>query len=209
MASKDRVIVESKHDALALRWLQMAAVTDKSRPVLTGMHLRDGAVEAADGFRVHVVRGMLEPLSEFEDDVIIRINDKLYKSGGRVYGAEVVEGNYPDISSVYPRGKLHAAIPINAEYLRDALEVPTDAACRMVTLKVYEDGPIVVEAQEGHYALVMPMHPGTVGAGVRDEVSQEVEQGFLDSCLMDWIRENRPDVFDEAWEAVEGEQDEV
>lgn len=163
-----KIKVENKQDALDLRWVQLALPDPDSeiRPYLRGIKKRsDGNIESTDGYRIH--QGPTpEPLDVEEigvDDVVqIKGGEALYKSAGREYlAAKIDNERYPDTDQFFPSGEPIAAIHINKEYLKDALEMPSNALLNRVIIKVYQESNphvLVVEDPEGKYtACVMGM----------------------------------------------------
>lgn len=162
----DQVITREKQDALTLRWLQLATDGSKKsygnpgykREPLSGLHVKNGKAEAADGYRIHQ-SVTPEPLEDFEGIVRVREGKGLHKTPGRVYKAEKVDGVFPDTRQIFPRGKPQSVIAIKAKYLREALDMPNLNPADMVVIKAYRSShPVLVEAQDGKSrALVMPM----------------------------------------------------
>jgi len=166
----DTIVVKEKQDAATLRWLQMAAATEKSRggferPILSGMKVDNGRAVAVDGFRMHVA-STPELLEDFEGE-IVRINEGkgIAKGANRVYSAEVVEGNYPDWKQIVSGDETpQSVIAFNSKYLREALGMPQDTDWQfkdnIVTLRIYKStAPVTVTSKGGNYqAVVMPIH---------------------------------------------------
>jgi len=156
----DVLRVEKDKDAQALYWLQLA--TDKSahgdRQVLSGINVKDENAEACDGYRYHSTPKP-DALEEATGKVVI-LNDgkKMYKSTGRLYATEEVEGVYPDMDKCHPEHHQQPVVKINvlAKYLKEALEMPA----KKVTITVYDSTqPLLVESKDGEYqALIMPRH---------------------------------------------------
>ena len=71
----------------SLKWLESAAATKDSRPVLTAGYISNGAACAADGFRLHVVWGFKH-----------RDNWITFKKTAR----DATNGRFPDVWAVIP-----------------------------------------------------------------------------------------------------------
>lgn len=166
------------------------------RPVLSCIHIRNGSAYAADGFRAMAVDLPVEsvdadaplniPAKSLADAVkslgrnserrtveIVQDGDAVTLATGlATFGADTVDGTYPDIESVFPRSEPVASISVNATLLSDVLDAMSKAGVgqNLVTLHIHgerghDNGRIVVsgyvcdtpDCERAIRAVVMPM----------------------------------------------------
>jgi hypothetical protein len=205
----EQLVVMTKEDAGALRWLMLATAREKDRPVLRCLHLNKeaGLVEAADGFRIHRHLGVPDCMADLEDGLWL-VNDgkTTYKEKGRAYPLERLDGTFPDVDAIWPDGTLHAAFSCHPEYVQDAMEMPTNGSYSVVNVKARTYSvPFEVESTDGKCrALIMPVHPAGDLKGVSNAVLDALEHGPVGK----WIKQNRPETYRAAVAAMAREAEE-
>jgi len=149
------IVKGNKQESTLIRWVQKAAAKDETRPVITGINVADGTITGVDGFRMHAAK-----TPECLQDTTGIVRGKV-PSGNFVAELTEVEGKFPNMDQVMPKGPVQFAIAVNAKYLKEALagmdpERPT--ILRFFTPR----GAFEVfghdKAENELYALVMPMH---------------------------------------------------
>jgi hypothetical protein len=211
----DRLIIEDKKDAEALRWVQFAVCADPDRPRISGMYIHNDDdkqfIAGVDGFRMHLWHDVPTPLSEVLSGSILRINHgcDIAKGGWRVYPCKKIDEDFPAIDQIKPRGRLRAVFTGSPRFLRNALDVPQRGKQSFVVIRVYgPEDPLIIESLSerrvvGH-AVVMPMHWGL--ANQEDKtLAEKITTARRAQVELEWIREHYPDVAMEAEEKAKGE----
>lgn len=169
-----RVTIRGNGDqSQVLRWL-LRATADDSRPVLEGIHLTDGWAIATDGRRLFAVQAdelgeVMAPAAECQakneaaDDgrsIASWRTDKI-PAGEFVADLEAVEGTFPDVNRVIPRGREHKAqVTLNVDFLADLAKYGAHGQVTLLIGEPSEPVEVLYRTDDGHkrYALIMPMH---------------------------------------------------
>ena len=159
------VVELDKASNQTLRWVQKATANKSdNRPILQGVYV-DGAILAADGFRIHAAPRPHMVSDELEGKIL---DFGKIPARAEQVEAEEVEGRWPDYSVIVPRDEPDFEIWCNAQYLIDALRGMTNGIKR-VRIAVHNQtslngGTIQIievhgEGPDGQaaYALVMGM----------------------------------------------------
>lgn len=147
----------TKDESLRLRWVQKAVSKGEGRPTLTGMYVKGENVYGTDGYRVHSTKAAIGML--VVDDTILK--GKI-QGGDFVSDLEILEGQYPDLSTFAKDEPPVFEIFVNSKYLLDILS-GMNGSVRLafwgnnLPMEVYgktkDDIPC--------HGLLMPMHVGT------------------------------------------------
>ena len=142
-----------------LRWLYKAASKDKAaRPILTGLHVTNGAIVATDGYRLQAIE---TPAALREMDGQTVTPDGLTAKAEEVTFAPVdTDQQFPDYSVLMPKHDPILEIAVNGKMLREALEGMTGESS--VLLRFWSPtSPLEVHGkatdESRTYALIMPM----------------------------------------------------
>ena len=152
----NKIIVQDNDESKVVSWVQLACSKDEARPILTGISVEDGRMIGCDGFRVHET-GTTPTLERFKGK-IVKLLSKV--SPNKLVEVEEVEGKYPDIDMVYPKGNPKFRIAVDAKYLSDALSLVSKAKDnfdRKVVLDFYGDTSPIILKMGDYKALVMCM----------------------------------------------------
>lgn len=142
-----------------LRVIRCACAPDESRPVLTGVCMRNGEMAAADGFRLHVVKNtelldfgkhfimpfrsidillrLFKGCNEIEFSHIIKGNEidaVVFRGDNRTLYTQVIKGTYPDYTQLIPKDYLtHASFssPVMSQRLRLLDEIGLSGIARL------------------------------------------------------------------------------
>lgn len=153
------VIKGAKEESLRLRRLAKNASGDSARPILAGLHVRNGATWATDGFRAVAVPTP-DCLADREGQTL---DPNPIPAGDFLAEAEAIEGEYPAIDQVMPEIE-GPSIILNASFLRDICELAGTNTPIRLTITTDERGQNMAVLQtsedgaEPLYAVVMPMH---------------------------------------------------
>jgi hypothetical protein len=143
----DKFVRIKKSLGRLLYWLDRARSRDLARPILgqfyVGDYFGEGSVVTADGFRLHIVKGLNKREKEEDDvkppapgelddfDEFLYVDSGMYSFRTNIQVANHInemvrrEGNFPDASAIPPskmKGmKPVAVVALNPTYLRDAV----------------------------------------------------------------------------------------
>ncbi|NMC45957.1 MAG: DNA polymerase III subunit beta [Chloroflexi bacterium] len=115
----------------AVRQVSFAASTDEARPVMLGVHWKDGYMAATDGFRIARVKApegieALVPASSWVEAVkhyagavhIQARNGQLaMDDGDTLFASQLIEGNFPDYKAIIPKSFKHVVRFTRSELL--------------------------------------------------------------------------------------------
>lgn len=159
----------TKKESRLMRWLAKAQA-GKDRPILTAFHRRNGIAVSCDGFRLHAapVPGCLQEVPETNYELGQANYRGKIKAGDFEADLDEVEGTYPDIAQIMPKGEPVAEFAVNPKYLREALAGFNTV---VVVVRIYDEtswndalGPITVHGViDKRFALVMTtaLHTGS------------------------------------------------
>lgn len=155
----------TKEESQLMRWLAKAQAGE-DRPILTTFHRRNGVVVSCDGFRLHAapVPSCLQEAPETNELGQVNYRGKI-KAGDFEADLDEVEGTYPDVAQLMPKGEPVAEFAVNPKYLREALAgLDTMAMIRVYQVPDWSDetvnGPITVHGVANkRFALIMTIYP--------------------------------------------------
>lgn len=168
MNKKFELDTSTKTTAEDARWLQLATGDDDGsvHRVLQYIQVTPDRMVSSDGKRLHIAK-TVTGLNE-DEARLIKVNEgKRLNKTPRRYIQEEPESDpgYPDVERVFPRSERVVRVPINASFLREALEMPLGKYSQLVYLDVYREKAafsqdqvcrLVVSDKDGqHIALIM------------------------------------------------------
>lgn len=150
------------------RWMMRFASTDESRPVLCGMCITtDGRMIAADGYTAAIapvpsgygdlVGKLVRPVGF---DKHGRAKTKQIPATPATIDWESIDGTFPNVDEVFPKGKPTFRIGLNPTLLERIMHMPSDDNTIVIDL-YHPTSPIKVSSSymnEVYTALMMPKH---------------------------------------------------
>lgn len=190
-----KIIRIAKNLGRALRWVMRAASSDDARPVLTYLRIEsrestfgDGVVAAADGFRLHIARGINigghDPDKPWVFEKTLDMPEGTYDVMAGIQARDHINelwkvgDSFPDYQHIVPHRNSNlkpvAIVPINPQFLIDAVSdapkgQPVFLRIFQTKSAIEEDeitkiGSIEIVSKDRQFkdvdrlAVVMPMH---------------------------------------------------
>lgn len=177
------ILTGPAEDAKTLKWLQLAASSDNTRPSLTGVYVDGPVTVSTDGFRLHVAPTP-ETLQDHQGEIISPTGGKWPSASGKapfVATAEAVDANFPRYQNIVEDAHntpVAAVVYLDAAFLTDFCNGLKKGTVVKITVPpnktpgryVYQDPVILATvphkdapATPERWAIVMPknMHPDT------------------------------------------------
>ena len=152
--------LDNKEQAKALKWVQLAASKDQSRPILNGLYINNGETVGCDGFRLHIIETP-EPFTDsiaVQGKVIQQLNTVALTPRIEEY-IEYEGGDYPAYEQIIPSDKPVFKIAVNKKLLAALAAMPGDEA--IILSFTGDNKPIKVTSGSSDckaVAVIMPMH---------------------------------------------------
>ena len=109
-----------KEESQVVKWIHSGCSKDQARPILTGIHIKNGQTYSADGFKLMRINTP-ESLTEFEGMTIKPLTN--IPAAPAVIEWEVIDGHFPDCEQIIATDKEEVfSFSVNKKLLADAIE---------------------------------------------------------------------------------------
>jgi len=192
MTTQDQIIISTKEDAEVMRWLQLAASKDESRPVLQAIRKEGENCITADGWRLHIAPAP-SAMADFTEDsnTIVNSGKPIAKSAGRIYSAQNEDGQYPDYDQVIPKNEPRAVVTLNKKFLIDICNMPDDDSSNnpAIVLEIRAPHEPIIVSNSQYKAILMPM---SIDNALSDQVNKKYNAMVR---TLDNLKEDYPDIY--------------
>lgn len=145
-----------KEEAKTIKWLHSGCSKDPARPVLTGIHVKNGLAYSADGFKLMRIETP-ESLKEYEE-LTIKPLSNIPVTPQVVEWEELPGHTYPDCEQIIKTDKEPIfEISVNKKLLADAIKTMPGPDNNMITLSFTGNRDPIRITTDDALLIVMPM----------------------------------------------------